>query len=89
MHRTCLNTICNRDRCDKVALRTTCTKNVKLKIIKIRTGCQHVLPPQQKPNLDCTKPSTRSHVAHGLDIAVITLQIFGFHRCISIGQNGQ
>jgi len=25
----------------EVALRTTCTKNVKFKIIKIRTGCQY------------------------------------------------
>jgi len=25
-----------------VALRTTCIKNVKFKIIKIRTGCQYV-----------------------------------------------
>jgi len=33
------STQCRRD---KVALRTTCNRNVKIKIIKIRTGCQHV-----------------------------------------------
>jgi len=27
---------------DKVALKTTCLKNVKIKIIKTRTGCQCV-----------------------------------------------
>jgi len=32
-----------RYRCDKVALKTTCIKNIKFKIIiKIRTGCQYV-----------------------------------------------
>jgi len=29
------------NRRDKVALRTTCIKNVKFKIIKIRTSCQY------------------------------------------------
>jgi len=29
-------------RCDKVALRTTCIKNVKFNIIKIWTGYQYV-----------------------------------------------
>ena len=33
---------CNGSRHDKVALKTTCIKNVKFKIIKIRTGCQYV-----------------------------------------------
>jgi len=37
-----LNPNCNGDRVDKVALRTTCIKNVKFKIIKVRTGCQYV-----------------------------------------------
>jgi len=31
-----------RYRRGEVALRTTCIKNVKFKIIKIRTGCQYV-----------------------------------------------
>ena len=30
-----------RYRRDEVALRTTCIKNVKFKIIKIRTACQY------------------------------------------------
>jgi len=34
------NLSCNGSRRDKVALRTTCNKNVKLQIIKIRTSCQ-------------------------------------------------
>ena len=42
MHKMRSNPNCNGDRRDKVALRTTCTKNVKFKIIKIRTGCQYV-----------------------------------------------
>jgi len=33
---------CNHNRCDEVALRTTCIKNVESKIIKIRTGCKYV-----------------------------------------------
>jgi len=36
------NPNCYGNRLDKVALRTTCIKNVKLKFIKIRTGCQYV-----------------------------------------------
>jgi len=31
-----------QNRRDKGALTTTCIKNVKFKIIKIRTGCQYV-----------------------------------------------
>jgi len=30
------------NRRDKVALKTTCIKNVKFKIIKIRTDCQYI-----------------------------------------------
>ena len=37
-----MNPNCNGHRHDKVALRATCIKNVKLKIIKTRTGCQYV-----------------------------------------------
>jgi len=33
---------CNGNRRNKVSLRTTCIKNVKFKIIKVRTGCQYV-----------------------------------------------
>ena len=35
------NPNCNGDRLDKAALRTACIKNVKFKIIIIRTGCQY------------------------------------------------
>jgi len=34
------NPHCNRR--DKVALKTNCIKNVKFRIIKIRTGCQYI-----------------------------------------------
>jgi len=37
-----LNLNFNGNRRDKVALRTTCIKIVKFKIIKTRTGCQHL-----------------------------------------------
>jgi len=36
------NPKCSSNRRDKVALRTTCIKTVKFKIIKIRTRCQYV-----------------------------------------------
>jgi len=43
MHLKRSNPDCNGDRRDKVALlRTICIKNVKFKIITIRTGCQYV-----------------------------------------------
>jgi len=32
---------CNGNKRDKVALRTTCIKNVKFKTMKARTGCQY------------------------------------------------
>jgi len=37
-----LNPNYSGNRSDKVALRITCIKNVKFKILKIRTGCQYV-----------------------------------------------
>jgi len=42
MYWKCSNPNCNDNRRDKVALRTTCIKNVKFKIIKTRTRCQYV-----------------------------------------------
>jgi len=36
------NPNCNGNRRDKVALKTTCIKNIKFKIIKIRTGSQYI-----------------------------------------------
>jgi len=38
----CSNPSCNGNRRDKVVLRTTYIKDVKFKIIKIRTGCQYI-----------------------------------------------
>jgi len=54
-----------------MALKTTCIKNVKFKIIKTRTGCQYVgyFCYSENPELGRTKPSTGRHEAHGLDIA--------------------
>jgi len=40
MYGKCSNLNCNGNRCDKVALRTTCSKNVKFKIIKTRLSCR-------------------------------------------------
>jgi len=42
MYSKCLDHNCNGNRCDKVALRTICIKNVKFKIVKIKTGCKYV-----------------------------------------------
>jgi len=36
-----LNPNCSGNIRDKVTLKTTCIKNVELKIVKIRTGCQY------------------------------------------------
>jgi len=36
------NPNCNGNVRDKVALKTTCIKNIKFKIIKISTGCQYI-----------------------------------------------
>ena len=50
----------------KVILRTACIKNGKLKIIKIRSGCQYVgyLSLQLKLKMGRTKPSTGPWVGH-------------------------
>jgi len=66
MYRKCLNPNCNGNRRDTVALKTTCIKTPKRKIIKIGTGCHYR---QRKPKLSRTKPSTEPHAACGLDIA--------------------
>jgi len=60
------NPNCNGNRRVKVALRTTCVKNVKFTIIKIRTGCQccKILSLQLKSQLGRTKPSTGPRVGH-------------------------
>jgi len=56
-----------------VALRTTCIKNVKFKIIKIRTGCQYVGYFYYSENLNWAAQNLRlgrmRPEALGLDIA--------------------
>jgi len=53
-----------------VALRTTCIKNIKFKIIKIRIGCQYVGYFYYSQNLLCrAKSSTGPHAGRGSDIA--------------------
>jgi len=48
-----------------VGLKTNCIKNVKFKIVKIRTGCQYrILLPQRKPKLGRTKPLTGPRDGH-------------------------
>jgi len=63
----------NGNRRAKVALRTTCIKNVKFKIIKIRTGCQYVGYFYYSENLNWAAQNLRlgrmRPEALGLDIA--------------------
>jgi len=61
-------------RCDKVALKTTCIKNVKFKIIKTRIGCQYVGYLYYSENLNWAAQKNLNQVCptragHGLDIA--------------------
>jgi len=42
MYRKRWNPNSNGNRRDKVAMKITCIKNVKFKIIKIRTACQYI-----------------------------------------------
>jgi len=57
---------CNGNRCDKMALRTTCIKNVKFKIVKNkdRLSVCKILLPQRKPKLGRTKPLIGPRVGH-------------------------
>jgi len=54
-----------------VALWTTCIKNVKFKIIKIRTGCEYAryFYHSENPNWAEKKSSTGPCAGCGLDIA--------------------
>jgi len=61
------NPNCNGNRRDEVVQRTTCIKNVKFKIVKIRTGCQYAgyfYYVQRKPKLGRIRPV----LGRGLDI---------------------
>ena len=62
-------------RRDKVALRTIIT-NVKLKMIKIRTGCPIVLMLQRKPELGRTKTLTKPNVARRTRVGHSCLKVF-------------
>ena len=52
-----------------VALKATCIKNVKFKIIKIRTGCQYVGFFYYSENLNWAAQNLR--LVRGLDIAAL------------------
>jgi len=54
-------------RRDKVVLKMTCIKDVKFKIVKIRTGCQYIGYSYYSKNLNWAAQNLR--LGHGLDIA--------------------
>jgi len=60
------NPSCNGNRRDKVALRTTCNRNIKFKIIRVRTSCQYVwyFYYSKKPKLGRTKPWTGQRIGN-------------------------
>jgi len=73
VHKACSNPNCNGNRRDKFALKTTCIKNVKLRLYQIKdclSECR-MLSPQRTPKPGRTKPSTGLHAARGLDKAVL------------------
>jgi len=85
-----LNPNCNGNRRDKVALRTTCIKNVNFKIIKTRTGCQCVGYFYYSENLNWAAQNSR--LGHGLDIAgpeepCIARTIFVKKICLHLKKN--
>jgi len=57
-----------------VALRTTCIKNVRFKVIKIITGCEYVGYFYHSENLNWDK---KTLTGHGLDIAGLCNGFFG------------
>jgi len=67
------NPICNGNRRDKVVLNTTRNKNVKFKIINVRTGCQYIGDFYYSDKLNWAAQNLRlGHmrpVGRGLDIA--------------------
>jgi len=70
--------ICNGNRCNKVVLKTTRNKNVKFKIINIRTGCQSIGDFYYSENLNWAAQNLRlGHmrpVGRGLDIAALVIR---------------
>jgi len=61
-----LNRKCNVNRRDKVTLRITYVKNVKFKIVKIKTGCQYIGYFYYTENLNWAAQHLR--LGRGLDI---------------------
>jgi len=53
------NPNCNGSRRDKVALKSTCIKNVTFKFIKIGTGCQYMAYFYFRENLNWVSQSRR------------------------------
>jgi len=66
------NPKCNGNRRDKVALRTACNKNVKFKIIKLRTSFQYVEYFYYSQNLNWAAQNL--WLGRGLNIAVLEQQ---------------
>ena len=58
---------CNGNRHDKMALKTTCIKNVKFKIVKMRTSCQNIGYFYHSENLNWA--AQNRWLGRGLDIA--------------------
>ena len=74
------NPNCKSNRRDKVALKTTCNRNVKFKIIKIRTGCQYVGYFHNRTNVNWAAQNLRlgrmrPRVGHTLARAITDLNI--------------
>jgi len=67
MHWKHSNPNCNGNRRDEVALKTTCVKKVKFKIIKTRIGGQNIgyFHYSENPN----RAPQNSRLGRGLDIA--------------------
>jgi len=69
------NPNCNGNRRDEVALTTTCNKNVKFTIIKVRTSC-HVGYFYHSENLNWAAQNLR--LGRELDITVSNIDKFSF-----------
>jgi len=69
------NPNCNGNTRANVALRTTCIKNVKFKIIKIKAGCQYVgyfyySKNLTGPHITFVQPEGRGLNIPGLDVKI-------------------
>jgi len=77
----CSNPNCNGNRRDKVALRTTCIKNVKFKIIETRTVCQYA------GDFDYSENQTRTIAKTKLLPAQRRLTVFAYFCLLICGRN--